>query len=71
MPPFRPRAPCRARWRFEAQRSTRTESLIAWPDRLVPAARKVSGVPSCAQQASTRQTSVSVSTTTTSFGSSR
>jgi hypothetical protein len=33
--------------------STSTESLIAWPDRLVPAARKVTGAFSARQCAST------------------
>ena len=50
---------------------TSTESLIAWPERLVPAARKVTGVRRRAQQASTRRSSASSSTTTTSFGTSR
>ena len=51
--------------------STSTESLTAWPERLVPAARNVTGVPSRAQQASRRRTSASFSTTTTSRGTRR
>ena len=50
---------------------TSTESLIACPDRLVPAARKVTGVCSRAQCASSRTTSASLSTTTAIFGTSR
>jgi hypothetical protein len=50
---------------------TSTESLTACPDRLVPAARKVTGVRSGAQHSSTRRTSASLSATTTSFGTRR
>ncbi len=51
--------------------SIRTESVIACPDRLVPAARKVTGVPSRAQSERSAITSSSLSTTTASFGTSR
>ncbi len=51
--------------------TTSTESLIAWPDRLVPAARKVSGTRASRHKPSTRTSSVSSSTTTTSCGTSR
>ncbi len=51
--------------------STSTESLKAWPDKLVPAARKVTGVFSAAQQPTTRRTSSSLSTTTTNCGTRR
>ena len=50
---------------------TSTESVIACPERLVPAARKVTGVASSAQVASSRITSSSLSATTTSCGTSR
>ena len=48
-----------------------TESLIAWPDRLVPAARKVTGTFSACASLSSLTTSASVSTRTTSLGTSR
>ena len=51
--------------------STSTESLIACPDRLVPAARNVTGVCNRAQSASKRRSSSSLSMTTTIFGTSR
>ena len=51
--------------------NTSTESLIAWPDRLVPAARNVTGVCKAAQSASRRTTSSSLSTTTAIWGTSR
>ena len=51
--------------------STSTESLRAWPDRLVPAARNVTGVAARVQHCSTRRTSSSLSTTTTSSGTRR
>ena len=50
---------------------TSTESLSAWPERLVPAARNVTGVCRRAQHSSSRRTSLSLSTTTTSLGTSR
>ncbi len=51
--------------------STSTESEIAWPERLVPAARKVSGAPSDRHTSSTARTSCSVSTMATARGTSR
>jgi len=50
---------------------TSTESLTAWPDRLVPAARKVSGVFSSWHSASRRTSSASLSMTTISSGTRR
>ena len=50
---------------------TSTESLIACPDRLVPAARKVSGVPSSRACRSSVCSSASLSSTTISSGTSR
>ena len=50
---------------------TSTESLSACPDKLVPAARKVKGVPWRAQQRSSSRSSASLSTTTMSCGTSR
>ncbi len=58
-------------WRQPSPSSTSTESVSAWPDRLVPAARNVTGSPSRAQARSTCCTSASLSTTTTSCGTSR
>ncbi len=51
--------------------NTSTESLSACPDRLVPAARKVSGALNSAHKASKRCISDSSSTTTTSCGTRR
>jgi hypothetical protein len=51
--------------------STSTESVIACPERLVPAARNVTGVPWPAHAASRRTTSSSLSTTTASAGTRR
>ncbi|MCY1460361.1 hypothetical protein D9M71_779140 [compost metagenome] len=48
-----------------------TESLMAWPDRLVPAARKVTGTRSRWASLSRATTSSSDSTRTTSLGISR
>ena len=60
-----------SQWRQLSPSSTSTESVIAWPERLVPAARKVTGVASSVHAASSRITSCSLSTTTASCGISR
>ncbi len=51
--------------------SASTPSVIACPDRLVPAARKVTGRPCSRATASTARTSSSLSTTATTSGISR
>ncbi|MCY1560780.1 hypothetical protein D9M68_979560 [compost metagenome] len=48
-----------------------TESLMAWPERLVPAARKVTGTSSAWAALSRAMTSASLSTRITSLGISR
>ena len=50
---------------------TSTESLIAWPERLVPAARNVTGVACRAHRCRRRTSSASLAMTTTSCGTSR
>ena len=58
--------------RFQPPASTsKIESVTAWPERLVPAARNVTGNPSRSARASRRTTSSSVRTFTTTFGTSR
>ncbi|MNQ42490.1 hypothetical protein D3C85_561950 [compost metagenome] len=52
-------------------RTISTESLIAWPDRLVPAARKVTATCWAWASLSSSTTSASDSTRSTSFGISR
>jgi hypothetical protein len=51
--------------------TTSTESEIACPDRLVPAARRVSGAPTAPQTSSTARMSSSLSATTTTRGTRR
>ena len=52
-------------------RTISTESLMAWPERLVPAARKVTGTRWALASSSRHTTSASDSTRTTSLGISR
>ena len=71
--PSRTRAPPSrtSRPRNPPETITSTESLTAWPERLVPAARKVTGRRRAEVAARTRSTSSASRTRTASFGTSR
>jgi len=67
------RAPLSSTWMPRQCRatSTRMPSLIAWPDRLVPAARKVMGIPAWRLRRNRPWTSATLPANTTARGISR